>query len=58
MPGKLGDITPDGRSRFAVVAAEPLGGLGPSPTGWAFAAWPAPTIGGARRSRRCRRTAR
>jgi hypothetical protein len=58
MPGKPGDITPDGRSWFAVAAAQPLGGLGPSSTGWAFAAWPAPTIGRARQSRGCRKPAR
>lgn len=58
MPGKPGDFTPDGRSWFAVVAARPLVGLGPSPTALAFTARPAPTIGGARQSRGCRKTAR
>lgn len=55
MPGKPGDFTPDGRSWFAVVAAQPPGGLGPSPTALAFAGWP---IGRARQSRRCGKTAR
>ena len=58
MPGKPGDFTPAGRSWFAVIAAQPPGGLGPSPTASAFAAWPAPTIGRARQSRGCRKTAR
>jgi hypothetical protein len=58
MPGKPGDFTPDGRSWFTVIAAQPPGGLGPSPTALAFAAWPAPTTGRARQRRRYRKTAR